>query len=163
MKSIIDDDKIIVFLNNKKNIDEKEIEEYFKTLILKLEDKFDVTDYNEVSVYQDSNYGMILEFKYDDMEYLFDTSDIKINLFKKNYFLYEIDYNYIDKKILRYCTIYKNKDKLYLKFKRNIDEINFSKILEYSDIIYGEKAIKIENTSKKVNYEKTSSSISRKT
>ena len=103
MKTIIDDDKIIVFLNDKKNIDENEVEEYFKKLISKLEDKFDIPNYNEVSVYQDSNYGMILEFKYDDMEYLFDTSDIKINLFKKNYFLYQIDYDYIDKNILKQC------------------------------------------------------------
>jgi hypothetical protein len=105
---------------------------------------------------------MILELKNDDLEYFFD-NDTKINIFKTNYFLYKIDYNFIDKDILKYCIIYKIKDKLYLKINNKIDETLFFKILEYSDIIYGEKAVKIERTSKKVNYEKTSSSTSRKT
>ena len=163
MKFYIDNDKIIVFLNNKKNIDNDKIEDYLKHIISKLDENYDMSDYNEVNVYQDCNYGIILEFICDDMEYLFETSDIKINIFKKNYFLYQIDYSYINKEILNYCDLYKNKNKLYLKIKNNISFIDYLKILEYSDIVYGEEAIKIENISKKVNYEKTSCSISRKT
>lgn len=165
MKIIDNDDKIIVFLNNKQYIkDEEKIEDYFKSLFIKLEDKYNLDiDYNDVCVYVDYNYGMILEFRNSDLEYFFDNIDVKINIFKNHYFLYKIDYNYINKDILNHCIVYKNKDSIYLKIKKEIDEKIFLKILEYSDIIYGERAIKIENSSKKVNYEKASSSISWKT
>ena len=164
MKIIINDDKIIVFLNDRNSIKKykEDVELYFKLLFNKLENKYNlyINNYNYLCAYIDYNYGMILELKNDDLEYFFDTDSVKINIFKKHYFLYQIDYNYIDEDILKYCIVYKKNDKFYLKIIKKIDELVFSKILEYSDIIYGEKAIKIEKISKKVNYEKTSSSIS---
>lgn len=162
MRIIVNDDKTIVFLNNKDGIkfNQDEIEDYFKSLMIKLEN-YDIEDFNEVYVYIDPNYGLILELINNELDYFFDT-DIKVQVFKKKNFLYNINYNYINKNIQKCSIIYKINDQLYLKIKKNIDNFIFSQILEYSDIIYGDEAIKIENIGKKVNYEEACCSTSRK-
>lgn len=154
MKVIMNDDKIIVFLNNKDYllVEKNNIEKYIKSLFFKLENNYnlDLNGYNEVLIYKDLNYGIILELNKDDINYFFEQSDIRVNVFRKNKFLYNIDYSYLDNEILSNTVIYKYKNKIYLKIKNNINENIFNKILEYSDIVYGEKVLEILNKCEKV-------------
>ena len=160
MKLINDDNKIIVFLSNNKVLDLNgdEYESYIKELIEKLEDKFNDDLYDEICIYEDYNYGIILEFINND-DYF--NSEIKINKFKNKNFLYKIDFNFIDDYIKETTKISILNNDIYLKINKKINNKHFYKILEYSEIIYGEKALKIEKISKEANYEKTSSSTSR--
>ena len=63
-------------------------------------------------------------------------------------FLYKIDEIY-DKKQLKNKTTYKYKDNLYINIDK-INNINLGKILETSEIIYGEKAKRIIEKNNKV-------------
>lgn len=158
MKTIIDEDKIIVFLNKDriKNVDLKEenLEEYFKIIFLNLNEKYNIelNGYYNIDVYKDNNYGIILEIESEDMDYYnyFNQIDMKINISNKTIFLYEIGYEFIDNSLLKDITCYKCLNKLYIKVKENIDNNKYSKILEYSNIIYGDKIDDILKYSEKV-------------
>lgn len=158
MKTIIDNNKYIIFLNNNetKKIcydDDTKLEDYFKKLFLKLSQKYDIelTGYYDVIIYKDSNYGAVIEFSNDDIDYYsyFNQVDVKIIMSKRDLFLYEINYNFIDDKILKKCECYKFLDKLYLKIN-SIDRENYFKLLELSNIIYGSKVDEILKYGKKV-------------
>ena len=158
MKTIMDDKKIIVFFNNKEldNIDLKDneiTENYFKKIFLKLNKKYniDLNGYYEIEIYKDNNYGFIIEFTYEDLDYYnyFNQIDMKINISNINCFLYEIKYEFLNKEILKNCICYQYLDKLYLKI---LDlNNNYFNLLELSNIIYGDKVNEILRYGKKVN------------
>lgn len=148
MKLLVNGDNIIVFLSKKRlkedSFEDEEVKDFLKKIILKLKNYYllELCGYYNVIVHLDRNYGAILEFEKENLEY-FDYYEGQIDLnVKVNYekFLYEVDdYNYFDNKY----KFYKNKDKFYLTLD-NISEIELGQILEYSKIIYGEKALSIE-------------------
>ena len=105
---------------------------------------------------------MILEFISEDNFY-FDLVDMRANIFKIDYFLYKIDYLYLDEEILKNCDLYKNGSNIYLKIKNDINYKKYIELLEISDIIYGESVLEVLKHSKKVDYEKESCGISRTT
>jgi len=148
MKLLVSDDNIIVFLSKKqtKNIsfNDKDVSNQFLAqLILKLKKsyKVDLCGYYSVIIHLDDNYGAIIEFEKEKLEY-FDYYEDQVDLdvkLKEEKFVYEIDdFNYFDFKY-KYIKI---KDKIYLILDK-ISEIEMGKILEYSKIIYGIKAKKI--------------------
>ena len=109
MKTIISDDRIIVYLNDKTyyNLANLDLDSFFMDIISKIQDDYEEYLYNSVNVYKDINYGLILEFISEDNFY-FDLVDMKANIFKIDYFLYKIDYLYLDEEILKNCDLYKN-------------------------------------------------------
>ena len=152
MKFVIDNNKFIVFLNKKLDLDNKlKLEKYFKKLFNKIKNQFDieVNGYYNIDIYSDKHYGMIIEIIKEDLDYYnyFNQIDMEINIIK-NDFYYEIDYDYFNKDLLSYCSCYKYNGKLYLKIKDNINFINIAKLLEFSKIIYKNDKIKY---GKKVN------------
>lgn len=159
LKTIFQDDKIIVFLrrtavHNFDLHDEDKLEQYFKDLFLSLKKRYDleINGYYNVDVYFDSYYGMILEIENMNVDYYryFSQIDMKINVLKDSSFLYEIDYECLDKIDLSKCICYQQKDKMYLQFNQDIDDIALGYILEYARIIYGDKTKDILKYSKKV-------------
>mgnify|MGYP004588064971 FL=1 len=164
MKTIVSDDRIIVYLNNKTyyNLDNLDLDSFFMDIISKIQDDYEEYLYNSVNVYKDINYGLILEFISEDNFY-FDLVDMKANIFKIDYFLYKIDYLYLDEEILKNCDLYKNGSNIYLKIKNDINYKKYIELLEISDIIYGESVLEVLKHSKKVDYEKESCGISRTT
>ena len=155
MKFVIDNNKFVVFLNKKFDLDDKiKLEKYFKELFHKLKNKYniEVNGYYNIDIYADKYYGTIIEMENEDLEYYtyFNQIDMEINVFKSNFY-YEINYNFLDKNILNKVVCYKYNDKIYLKIKEDIDEITLSKLLEYSNVLYGEEVEKITKYGKKVN------------
>lgn len=154
MKTIINEDKIIVFLNKAiEQIDlenEEELEDYFRTLFLNLNSKYNIklNGFYNVDVYKDNNYGIILEITNEELDYYnyFNQVDMKINISTLDTFLYEIDYIFINE--IKSKSIYQYKNKLYLKTN---DKDNISKVLEFVNIIYGQKVEDILKYGKKVN------------
>ena len=114
MKFVIDNNKFIVFLNKKFDLDDKlKLEKYFKDLFYNLKNKYnmEVNGYYNINVYADKYYGTIIEMENEDLEYYtyFNQIDMEINVFKNNFY-YEIDYNFLNKDILNKCLCYKYND-----------------------------------------------------
>ena len=150
MKLINKDNKIIVFLNKQINFKQINLEKYFKKLFIKFKEDYhiELNGYYSINIYIDKFYGSVIEIENEDLDYYnyFNQIDMEVKL-NDNVFLYEIDYEYLNKSIINNSNIYKLKDKLYIQVK---DNNILNKILEYSNIIYGEKIKYILRNSKKV-------------
>ena len=150
MKVVFKDNKIIVFLNKKLDLDKVNLDIYFKKLYLKIKNKYnlELNGYYDINVYIDNNYGSIIEIENEDLDYYnyFNQIDMEIKV-NKTTFLYEIDYEYLDKELLSKSIIYKQNNKLYFKIT---DKNILNKIIECSKIIYGDRVKEIMKSSKKV-------------
>ena len=87
MKFVIDNNKFIVFLNKKFDLDDKlKLEKYFKDLFYNLKNKYnmEVNGYYNINVYADKYYGTIIEMENEDLEYYtyFNQIDMEINVLK---------------------------------------------------------------------------------
>ena len=145
MKLIINDD-INIYLNKPylKNMDLNN-PKTIKNIIKKISKKYDIDIYGyiEVKIYIDSNYGVIINIKKEEFEYfdyLSDEIEMNIEIINDS-FLYKIEEIY-DKNQIKNRKLYKYKDNFYINIDK-IDNINLGKIIETSEIIYGEKAKKI--------------------
>lgn len=141
MKLIIDDG-INIYLNKQylKNVDLNDTKT-IKNIIKKINTKYniDIYGYIETKIYIDKNYGIIINLKKEELDYFdYFNDEIEMNIeIINDSFLYKIeDYN---KDLVKDKTIYKYKDNLYINIDK-IDNINLGKIIEISEIIYGEKA-----------------------
>lgn len=150
MKLISKDNKIIVFLYKRINFKQINLENYFKKLFIKFKEDYhiELNGYYSINIYIDKFYGSVIEIENEDLDYYnyFNQIDMEVKL-NDNVFLYEIDYEYLNKSIINNSNIYKLKDKLYIQVK---DSNILNKILEYSNIIYGEKIKYVLRNSKKV-------------
>lgn len=157
MKLITDGDKLILYLNKMyiKSLDfsDKEAtEKYMKRLFTKISNKYDIeiNGYYMVNLYVDANYGVVIEIIKEELEYLdYFSNQIEINTkVIEGSFLYEIaDF---DKSLLKKFIIYKIKDKLYLRVKESISDLEMGKVLESAEIVYGTKANEIIRKAKVV-------------
>ena len=145
MKLIIGND-IDIYLNKQylKNIDINDTNT-LKKIIKKINKKYniDLYGYIEVKIYIDNNYGVIINIKKEELEYFdYFNDEIEMNIeIINDSFLYKINEIY-DKEQIKNKKIYKQKDNLYINIDK-IDNIDLGKIIETSEIIYGEKAKKI--------------------
>lgn len=157
MKLIVDNNKFIVFLNKDENIDfdnKTKMEKYFKDLFSKIKNKYnvDISGYYNIDIYIDKYYGSIIEIEDEQLDYYtyFNQIDMEINVLKNSLFLYEIGYEFLDKKILDKVICYKINDKIYLQIISDIDDLLLAKIIEYGHILYGKEVDKIVKQGKKV-------------
>ena len=150
MKLNFKDNKIIVFLNKPIKLKEIKSEDYFRKLFIDIKNKYNLklNGYYKINVYVDKFFGRVIEIENQEIDYYdyFNQIDMEIKVIIST-FLYEINYEYINKDIIDKTIIYKLKDKLYIKI---LDESVLNKIIEYSKIIYDERVKTILKTSKKV-------------
>ena len=155
MKVVLEDDnKIIVFLNTQyiKDIDfscKESLEEYFQELFLLFKSDYDleIYGYYTIDVFIDSFYGVILFIEKEDLDYFdyYDHQiDMRINIRKDSIFLYELnDYFDLDTSILHKIEFYLYKNKLYGKIIQKLTFVEMGRLLEYSNIVYGDCVDKI--------------------
>lgn len=157
MKLDMKEDLLILFLNkfflSSLDINDKEkTTKFLKKIVNKLKNKYDLVfdGYYNMNLYVDINYGLIIEIKKEDLEYLdYFTSQFEMNIkVIEDSFLYEIDD--IEESIIPLFDIYHVCDKIYLKAKEDISQIYLGKLLEYGKIIYGSKAKKILLKARKI-------------
>lgn len=150
MKLTFKDNKIVVFLNKPIKLKEIKSEDYFRKLFINIKNKYNLklNGYYKINVYMDKFFGSVIEIENQEIDYYdyFNQIDMEIKVIMST-FLYEINYEYINKSILDKIIIYKLKDKLYIKI---LDESVINRIIEYSKIIYDNSAKIILKTSKKV-------------
>ncbi len=161
MKIILDGEDIKIYLNKEytkitdiNNI--AELEEYLSKIFfrLKKEYKIEIVGYYELKILYDKFYGFIIILKKHDFEYsdLFESQiDLDLTINKTNFFLYEIDDLFvIENKIMKNATIYIYKQKLYLKLISDIPTLEMGKLMEFSNLIYGDEVNKIINKGKTI-------------
>ena len=119
MKFEVDKSKIIVYLYNK---DKLNMDEVFNNL----KDYFDINSHNNLKIYKNEYYGIILEIYFRKND--------RVEVLNNSLFLYEIKdpLDYINEEVYFY------KNKYYLNIKKN--DIS---IMEKSNIIYSNDVYKI--------------------
>lgn len=144
---IEDDNNLIVFLNrvvsDNFNFTEKDnLEDNFRSIFNSIKDRYllDISGYYNIIMYKDNIYGIILEVEKDPLEYFdyFNQIEMRITLSNHDVFLYKIIDNNLNFDIDN-IELYSYKGNLYAKAKETISLIELGKLLEYSNIIYGEK------------------------
>ncbi len=152
-----DGNKIILFINKYfiKNVcfkDIKVVEDYFRKIILILRKHYNIKlegEY-EILIYSNNVYGIIIElFKVRENKKINNIIDMKMMFNINSTFIYAVnDYDYMN-------NLGDNIDKYYYKNKyyctiNQADDIDMSKFLEYSYIVYGDKAVKILSMAQKI-------------
>ena len=143
---IIDDNELIIYLYNKiSNVDFNDqicIENFLKKLFVKLKNYYNlkIEGYYDVNIYIDTNYGIALSLKKDEIEYYYydnDQVDMRIKI-SNNKFLYLIDNYNIDKN--KY-EVYKYLNSIYLLPKGRLESVDIARLMEYSKIIFNGEEI----------------------
>lgn len=161
---IIDDLNIRIYLQKSKikNIDftdKGDLQDYFKELFINLKNNYNINinGYYYINVFKDKNYGLILEMKKEELdyiEYLDGQVDMSIAVDNNDMFFYELDdYFSIDNKIIKNIKLYKYDNKIYIQLINKISNICMAKLLEFSKIIYGEKCRRIKRQGNIINIE----------
>ena len=135
------DDKLIIYINKKINL-----EEISNVLLKSKALGLDIKLYDNIVFYEDDILGTILELTNENDSY-FTTFDMNISLSKEKSFLLKIEEN-ADIDIKK--DIYKYKNNYYMQIKEN-DFIKIGRLLEYSKIIYGSIVKKIKKDKNKIN------------
>jgi len=147
MKLITDGDTIVLYLNKMyistlDFTDKEATERYMKRLLMKISSKYDIVfdGYYVINLYVDMNYGVVIEVVKEELEYLdYFGNQIEINTkVTQGSFLYEVsDY---DDELFKKFTVYKIKDKFYLRSKKIISDLEMGQMLEQAEIVYGRQA-----------------------
>ncbi|MCI8545383.1 MAG: hypothetical protein HFH09_04050 [Bacilli bacterium] len=159
MKVLKNDGKDVVIFLPASNIfldrlKREELEDYFKTLFLKLEDRYgiDHCGFYQIYVYKDSYYGAILEIEEEDLPYLdYIDNEVEMNIHipKDTSFMYQLeDILDLDIEILKASNLYYYQNRFYIELKREVQKKNYLQLLEYGELIYGEKVKKVQRSGK---------------
>lgn len=149
---LIKDDNITIFLSNSyiKNID-IENRESIEKLIHQINKKYNIElyGYYYVQIYIDKNYGIIINIKKEELEYMdYFNNALEMNIeIIEDSFLYKVEDIFSIKDMLNKLTIRKYDDNFYIEVKRTSD-IDLGIILENAEIIYGQLAQNIKRRSK---------------
>lgn len=145
MKVILNDDKIVLYLNKfmTEGLDFKNInglEKYFRDLFIKLREIYNIklNGFYYVYVYVDEFYGVILELEHENIEFFdYDENDIDMHIvLEKTSFLYELEDIFDYYELLKSIDIYVYKNKYYGKIKEEISDSLYMNLVEMSNIIY---------------------------
>ena len=157
---VLTEDEFIVFLNNQRIVnidftDHDDLEEKFKKIFITLKQKYgmSINGYYNVKLYRNEFYGIILDIKVDDMDYLdyrdFFDNQVEMNIeILDTEILYEID-DFFFLENLKNVDLYSYHNKIYLSLKDKLDDNDFFKLIEFSKLVYGLKASKILKNGKK--------------
>lgn len=149
-----DMDNFVIYLYDDKKLEsiddiKDNPEDFFKNIffILKHKYKFDLEGLYKVELFPCFNYGIIIEVNkvIDDFYQNYtDGVDLKIKINDESLILFEID----DLLLLNNTSnisIFKKNDKFYVLYLSEIERCELYKILEHSNIIYGDKCLEIIN------------------
>lgn len=150
MKFVLEEDKIIIYLNKKNckiNLSNKEsFEKYIKDLVISIKKiyGYKISGSYNVNIYENKNLGLIIEFiKKESIDFFPDLIDLKLNIFYDSEVFIKLDDYFLIKK---YKNVYYDKNSFYI----NIDELIKKDLLilsEFGKFIYGKD---LENIKDKI-------------
>jgi hypothetical protein len=150
------DNTLIVFLNKKIisriNLNNRiEQEKSFQKIFDRLNTIYnlEINGQYEINMYNNEQYGIILEIKQKESEYFdyYDTIDMNIIISKYNDIIYRVENLYK----VENTDIYIYNGEIYIEPK-NIKFEKLGLIMENSEIIYGKKANIIKKKGKRLNH-----------
>ncbi len=156
MKLILEDNKLIIFLNklyiSNFDFEEQSNTEFFlRNLISKIKNKYNVDfeGYYNINIYTDNIYGIVINIEKENLEY-FDyfngQVEFSVKVIKSD-FLYKLE-EPLDKELISKFVIYRNKDIFYLKPKEKLSNRELGILLENAKIIFSSKTKDIIQNSK---------------
>ena len=111
------------------------VQELTKEIIKKINKKNKLYGLTYLEIYQDINYGTIIQVKNDkNIYYKKDEIEVKIIIHTDTPLLYKIDYFDIKKDYKNKIYYYKNN--FYLELENKINKDKYLKLLEVSEVIY---------------------------
>lgn len=148
MKHIFYEDNIIVFIY--KNINEylkekEEIEENIKKILINIKKNYKkkISGYYKIKIYQNKNYGIILEIeKEEDFDFFPDVVDLKVELEEDSNIYLKVDDYFLINDLSKQIYTYDN------NYYINVNELEKKEIILLSDfykLIYGKELEKIKN------------------
>lgn len=159
MKINTSNDEITIYLNRYYTskcdfLSLDSLEEYMNDLLAKIKKIYNIklNGFYNIDVYIDTNYGVIVNLKKENIEYydyFSDQIDTQVSIHNNSTFLFKIDDYFEIKDYLKNCnySLYKYNNELYIKLNNKIDDIKLGNLLEYSkEICYDmDKIIKSHN------------------
>ena len=153
MKHIFYEDNIIVFIY--KNINEylkekEEIEENIKKILINIKKNYKkkISGYYKIKIYQNKNYGIILEIeKEEDFDFFPDVVDLKVELEEDSDIYLKVDDYFLINDLSKQIYTYDN------NYYINVNELEKKEIILLSDfykLIYGKELEKIKNKFKTI-------------
>lgn len=127
-----------IFLNQFEKKEEK-IEDYFKKLFQKLERYYhiELKGFYEITVYEDSFYGMILDLQKEDVDYydfLCKEVDMRIHIKEDSVFLYQVEDPFLLSFLKEKGKFYFYKSHYYFEVKDFLTPKEMAYLLECSRI-----------------------------
>lgn len=111
-----------------------ELQETIKTIIKKLNKKNKIYGLIYIEIYQDINYGTIIQIEKEKTKYQNKEVEAKIIIHTETPFLYKLDYFNIKNNNKEKIYYYKNN--FYLELKNKIKKSKYLQLLEVSEVIY---------------------------
>ncbi len=142
MKVEGDSDNLVIYIKHKTNQDklfsDKELlEEYFRSLIYRLKDYYDldVAGFYDIDVYVDPFYGFVLQLSREDFDYYLSYSQVEMQIeVHPTKFLYQIeDYHDFN---LKQFNLYQSNGNFYLEQKEKLSQLDKLNLCENSIIKY---------------------------
>ena len=153
MKIQISDENITIYIFNKikkENLEKENLEEYIKQIIINIKNRYKkkISGYYQIYVYQNDNYGIIIDMeKIDELDLFPDIIDLKVEvIYNSDIYLQFQDYFLIEKLS---NNVYYYNDNYYI----NIDDIKKDEIIKLSEfytVIYGKELYNLEEQLKKI-------------
>ena len=160
----LNDDNLIVFLS-KIYIDKHKIsfnndlEDNFKLIFKTLGSYYDIDmfGYYNITVYQDSIYGVVLCIKRENIDfynYYDDHIDMKISIIKNKFVFKLNDNSIINEKVLKFTYLIIYNGGIYIIPKKTINDYDMGYILENSKLIFGAEATTVLDRCRYINTSK---------
>lgn len=111
-----------------------ELQETIKTILKKLNKKNKIYGLIYIEIYQDINYGTIIQIEKEKTKYQNKEVEAKIIIHTETPFLYKLDYFNIKNNNKEKIYYYKNN--FYLELKNKIKKSKYLQLLEVSEVIY---------------------------
>ncbi len=121
--------------------DREEIEKFIKGIVVGILKKKRIRGLVFLNIYMDNWYGMVMEFESSDISFDDDEIDMKISFNIMDSFLYEFDYFMLKEMGITGQVVYYSDNKFYLCITNEIDEEDYLRILESSNIVYKDRDI----------------------
>ena len=139
MKIITKKDRIIIYIN-KLLIDfnlviKEEIEDFVKRLVIKLK-KYKISGFYKVDVYQNDNYGLIIDMKkQDSFDFFPELIDLKLYIYYDSEFYLKIEDYFLVKDIKDISFL----DGFYYVKVNNLSDLELLSLVEFGEILYGKE------------------------